>query len=192
MKTPFLIIVLVLIALIGGYHFTAPSPSASNAPAIGGHYSLTNQDGIIVGDADFKGKYQLVFFGFTNCPDICPTTLTTISQLMDLVDAEGKKITPVFISVDSEDNPEGMKLYLTNFSSTITGLTGTPEQIKQTAAAFKVYYARVEQPESSLGYTMDHSAYIFFMDKDGNYITHFSHDAAPEEMAQKITPYLEK
>jgi cytochrome oxidase Cu insertion factor (SCO1/SenC/PrrC family) len=196
MKTLFLILAIVIGALAASYHFApqrhaSSQASAGDGPAIGGQYTLTDEDGQPTTPERFAGRYQLVFFGFTNCPDICPTTLTTISQLMQQVDAEGEHITPVFISVDSGDAPAAMKVYLTNFHPAIVGLTGTPEQIKQAAAAYKVYYAKVEQPESSLGYTMDHSAYVFFMDENNRYLTHFSHDASAETMAQKITPYLE-
>lgn len=155
-------------------------------PAIGGEFSLTNQYGERVTPETYAGKWTLVFFGFSHCPDICPASLYTIAEVMDAVDKDGKKLTPLFISVDAGDNPEVLKDYVTIFHPTIQGLSGTPEEIKQATQSYKVYYAKVEQPESALGYTMDHSAFVFLMDDKGEYVAHFSHNEEAERMIERI------
>lgn len=193
-------IVVLLVALgFVGYYIDMPEPTAEPAPApvvtstsvpIGGAFTLTDHHGATVTDATYHGKYTLVFFGFTNCPDVCPTTLLTIADLMARVDAEGQKITPLFISVDTNDTPALMAEYVANFHPSIVGLSGTAEQIATTAKAYKVYHARVEQPDTSLGYTMDHSAFLFFMSPEGNYIAHFGYQDPLDKMATRINAEL--
>lgn len=185
------IAVLCLIILAIGFSVTnfqmmQEQEATSGKPAIGGPFSLKNQFGERVTPETYKGKWTLVFFGFSHCPDICPTSLYTIAGVMDAVDKEGKRLTPLFISVDAGDNPEALKEYVAMFHPTIQGLSGTPEEIKQAAQSYKVYYAKVEQPESALGYTMDHSAFIFLMDKQGEYVAHFSHNEDATQMIERI------
>lgn len=185
------ILVLVVAITVAGYQFiTAGSQDAASPPAIGGHFTLTDQHGAAVTEADFAGKYTLVFFGFTNCPDVCPTTLNTVSQVMDEVDPQGARVTPLFISVDNADNPAEMAVYLSNFHPSIVGLTGTDAEIKQAAAAYKVYYSRAPQPDTSLGYTMDHSAFLFLMGPDGRYITHFAYQDPLEKITTRLRAEL--
>lgn len=164
----------------------------SGSPAIGGAFALTDHTGKPVTDRDFRGKYTLVFFGFTNCPDVCPTTLMSITDLMDEADPQGARITPLFVSVDTGDTPDTMRDYLSAFHPSVVGLTGDAEQIKRVAAAYKVYYARVDQPDTTAGYTMDHSSFLFFMDPEGRYITHFRYQDPVGEMAARITQEMEK
>lgn len=186
--------VLLLALAFAGYQLalSGNGQAAQDGPAIGGHFTLTDQHGATVTEADFKGRHTLVFFGFTNCPDVCPTTLTTITGLMEELGDAGKALTPLFISVDSGDAPEAMASYLSNFHPAIVGLTGTDAQIKQAAAAYKVYYARVDQPESSLGYTMDHSSFLFLMGPDGEYITHFAYQDPLEKLVTRTRDALGK
>lgn len=184
--------VLCLIGLAIGFSVTnfqmvqEQRQKAANTPAIGGAFSLTNQFGERVTPETYKGKWTLVFFGFSHCPDICPTSLYTIAEVMDAVDKEGKRLVPLFISVDTGDNAEVLKEYVAMFHPTIQGLSGTAEEIKQAAQSYKVYYARVDQPESALGYTMDHSAFIFLMDDEGRYVAHFSHNEGAAQMIERI------
>ncbi|MFN4164984.1 MAG: SCO family protein [Ferrovibrio sp.] len=155
--------------------------------AIGGPFTLTDQDGRTVSDRDFAGKLMLVYFGFTHCPDICPTGLQTIAIAMDGLGADAAKVQPILISVDPErDTPPVMKEYVQAFHERMVGLTGTPEQIAKVAREYRVYYQKVPLKDSSLGYSVDHSGFIYLMDGQGRYLTHFRHDVSPEDMAKRI------
>jgi protein SCO1/2 len=165
--------------------------AGSGVVSIGGPFSLTDQDGRIVTDRDFAGKLMLVYFGFTNCPDICPTGLQTIAQTMDELGADAARVQPILITVDPErDTPPVLKEYVQAFHERLIGLGGTPEQIAAVAKAYRVYYQKVPLKESSLGYSVDHSGFIYLMDGKGQYLTHFRHDATPEQMVQKIRARL--
>lgn len=158
----------------------APSHHSTQGEAlIGGNFSLVDQNGKPFTQQQMLGHYSLVLFGFTHCPDVCPTSLLIIANSLKELGIDAKKITPIFITVDPErDTPETLKLYVSNFYPTLVGLSGNAEQIKQAANAYKVFYSKVEQPDSALGYVMDHSTYIYLMGKDGKYITHFPHNVA--------------
>jgi cytochrome oxidase Cu insertion factor (SCO1/SenC/PrrC family) len=168
------------------------APQASQGAAlIDSEFSLVDHTGKPVTDEDFAGTWQLVFFGFTYCPDVCPTTLNDVSVVLEELGNDAEKVTPLFISVDPErDTPEVMAEYVANFDPRIVGLTGSPEQIKQAARAFRAYYAKVDQEGASDGYTMDHSAFLYLMDPEGAYATHFSLSAEPVTVADKIRAYL--
>ena len=121
-------------------------PQRKGPPAIGGPFTLVNHSGETVTDTDFHGRFLLVFFGYTYCPDICPTTLTTITEALDRLGPDGDKVTPVFVSVDPErDRPEYLKEYLAYFHPRLVGLRGTPEQVAAAAGAYRVYYAKAGQ-----------------------------------------------
>ncbi len=198
MNTRLIILALICICIgIGIYAIPAPvndasKPSKSTGQAlIGGPFKLTNHLGETVTEKDFQGKYSLVYFGFTFCPDVCPTDLSIISQAMQLLGDDANNITPVFITVDPErDTPEQMKLYLSNFHPSIVGLTGSAKHIEDVALEYKVYFSKVKDDSSALGYTMDHSAYTYLMDTEGKFIIHFSHNTEPLEMAKKLKQKL--
>lgn len=157
-----------------------PPDSSTGKAAIGGSFTLTNQDGKIVSDSEFRGKNMLVFFGFTRCPEICPTTVATISSTLDMLGEKATRIAPIFISVDAKhDTPERIRDFLSNFNPRITGLTGDEEKIKNVASAYKAYYA--EQGEM-----MDHSTLIYWMDDKGEYIGHFPYTITADELAKKL------
>jgi protein SCO1/2 len=194
------LVLAAIVALFGVVGFLAlpyllPKPdgqtAVSGVVSIGGPFALTDQDGKTVTDKDFTGKLMLVYFGFTNCPDICPTGLQTIAQAMDLLGADGAKVQPILITVDPErDTPPVMKEYVQAFHERLIGLTGTPEQIAAVAKAYRVYYQKVVLKDSSLGYSVDHSGFIYLMDAKGQYLAHFRHDATPEDMAKRIREKL--
>jgi cytochrome oxidase Cu insertion factor (SCO1/SenC/PrrC family) len=168
----------------------APQPSQGKA-LIESEFSLADHTGKPVTDEDFEGKWQLVFFGFTSCPDVCPTTLIEVSAILEELGDHAQQVTPLFMSVDPErDTPEVMAEYVANFDPRIVGLTGSSEQIKQAARAFRAYYAKVEQEGQPDGYTMDHSAFLYLMDPEGDYATHFSPNDEPVTVADKIRAYL--
>lgn len=159
----------------------------SGEALIGGPFTLVNHEGKTVTQRDFRGKHMLVFFGFTHCPDVCPTKLSHIASVMDRLGPLADEITPVFISVDPErDTPERMADYVSNFGTDIVGLTGTPEQVKRAAKAFRVYYAKVEMENSATGYLMDHSAFTYLMDENGDYVTHFAYGDSVENMTERL------
>jgi cytochrome oxidase Cu insertion factor (SCO1/SenC/PrrC family) len=169
------------------------SPAAeetSGTASIGGAFSLIDTEGNSVTQETLKGTYSLVFFGFTSCPDICPTTLQAITIALDKLGTLGEGVKPVFITVDPErDTPEVMKKYVANFSPRILALTGSKEQTDAAANAYKVYYKAMRQ-EGDADYDVDHSGFIYLMNPAGEYVTHFSHKDSTESMAVALTKYL--
>ena len=153
---------------------------------LGGPFTLTDQDSARRTDADFRGKYMLVFFGYTFCPDVCPTTLAVMSAALDKMGPGADRIVPVFISVDpSRDTPQVLKAYLSAFGSRFVGLTGSEEEITETTKAYRVYVqAHKDQGES---YTVDHSGVVYLMDRSGAFLANYSLDASPDELAAQLT-----
>ena len=159
------------------------------ASAIGGPFQLVDQNGKTVTNADLKGKWSLVYFGYTHCPDACPTALNDISIALDELGPKRDAVRPVFITVDPErDTPEVLKSYVTSFDAPILALTGTPEEIAQAAKDYRVYYAK--HPEAGGDYSMDHSSVIYVMDPEGRFTASFTHQSAPEEIAERLKKLL--
>ncbi len=157
--------------------------------SIGGPFTLTDHRGKQKTDADFRGQYMLIYFGYTYCPDVCPTALQVMTQAMDMLPPETqKKITPVFITIDpARDTVEQLSAYVENFHSRMVGLTGTAEQVAKAARAYRVYFGRAKNgEEDTTEYLMDHSSIVFLVDPDGVYVTHFTHATAPGKMAEKL------
>ena len=189
---------------------SAPPPPSNDAAGsgealVGGDFTLTDQHGKTVKDADFRGRLMLVFFGFTHCPDICPVTSKTLSDVMTLLDKRAAQVAPVFISVDpARDAPEVMKAFFAHFDPRIVALTGSDEQVKQAAAAYKAYYAKSapahdgahgeghgDHHAAANGYMVDHSGYVYLMNLYGKYVTHFPFDVSPQALADALKPHLE-
>lgn len=167
-------------------HYSS-APSGSGEALIGGEFSLTDQHGNPYTHQDLLGHYSLVFFGFTHCPDICPTALLNSTLALAQLGDIAKNVKIVFISVDPErDTPSKMGPFVNNFSPDIIALSGTAQQVKQAADAYKVYYNKVEQKDSALEYVVDHSAYLYLMGKDGKYVAHFPHNVAQQELADTL------
>ena len=139
-----------------------------------------------VSEKDFKNKYMLIYFGFTHCPDICPTTLLLMQNAIHKLDtARIDKIQPIFITIDPErDTPRLVGEYVKNFGKNIVGLSGTPQQIKHVADNFKVYYSKVEMDDPEMGYMMNHSGFLYLIGPNGQYITHFASNV-PENVLEK-------
>jgi protein SCO1/2 len=181
-----------LVALGGRYLLT--HGGGETAPAIGGPFTLVDGTGKTVTEQDFRGRYTLVYFGYTFCPDVCPTSLSTTAQALGLLPAAtADKIVPVFISVDPDrDTPEMIGQYVAHFHPRMVGLTGSSEQVKAAAKAYKVFYQKVEEdngdPEA---YLMDHSAVTYLMGPDGTFLTHFSHGVAAQEMADTLARFVQ-
>ncbi|MSO97393.1 MAG: SCO family protein [Rhodospirillaceae bacterium] len=158
--------------------------------AIGGAFDLIDQKGNAVSAAELKGKYSLVYFGFTNCPDVCPISLQTITQALNIAGPIGDEVQLVFITVDAErDTPKVMAEYTANFHPRFLALTGTAEQVRAAASAYRVYFQKAKQ-ETPGDYMMEHSGFVYFMDRDGMYLTHFKPDATAEQIAARIRQEL--
>ena len=173
---------------------SGPQGATATAPEvkIGGPFTLTDQNGRQVTEADFRGKAMLIFFGYTFCPDVCPTSLTEISTAMDQLGPLADKVTPVFVTVDPErDTVDVMKDYVSHFHPSVVGLTGTPDQIKQVAKAYRVYFAKVpDEGGDKDAYLMDHSSVIYLMGPDGKFLAHFNHQTDGAAMAERMKSLL--
>lgn len=176
-------------------HLAGPSGSGDTAAdagtaSIGGPFTLTNAAGEAVTPEDFRGRYMLIYFGYTFCPDVCPTSLSGMAGAMDLLPPEmAEKVVPIFVSVDPErDTPDVVGEYVEMFHPAMVGLTGTPEQVAAAARAYRVYYAKVEQEDGP--YLMDHSSIVYFMGPDGTLAAHFTHNTPPERMAEVMRQHL--
>jgi protein SCO1 len=154
-------------------------------PVIKSEFELVDQTGETVRGEDLHGKWQLVFFGFTSCPDICPTTLANVTAALEELGPAAGKLQPLLITVDPErDTAPILREYLTAFDPRILGLTGTPEQVGKALHSFRVYASK--RPLEGGDYTMDHSAFIYLMDPQGGYAAHFSPQEPAEGMVGKI------
>ncbi len=164
-----------------------PNARSVGQALIGGHFSLINQEGRRVTEKDFLGRYMLVMFGFTYCPDICPSGLQVMSSALEMAGPKADKVVPILVSVDHErDTPKQLGEYVKSFHPRLVGLSGTAEDIAAAAKAYRVYYKKVEDPKSTAGFTYDHSALIYLMGPDGKYITHFTHAAGPDAIAARL------
>ncbi|WP_091742240.1 SCO family protein [Phenylobacterium immobile] len=167
--------------------------SAKPSAAIGGAFQLVDQSGRKVDQGLLKGKWSAVFFGFTYCPDVCPTTLFALGEAERRLGDQARDVQTVFVSVDPErDTPKALGEYLANdaFPKQALGLTGTPEQIAAAAKAYKVYYAK--RPLEGGGYTMDHTAITYLMNPSGGFVCPIAHAATPDEIAGKIKAAMAK
>jgi cytochrome oxidase Cu insertion factor (SCO1/SenC/PrrC family) len=184
------LILLGLIALFAAAATAAVVLLASGKKAdggIGGPFTLTAENGQRATDADFHGRYMLAFFGFTNCPDVCPMTLQRIADALEAEPTLKPKLTPVLISVDPErDTPEKLKDYVGYFGPSFRGLTGTPEEIGAVLKAYGVYAKKVKLEDSALGYTIDHSSFIYLFDPDGSFVTVFDPSMESAALAAKL------
>ena len=181
------------IAALGAVLFLTPwgrslwskdGETAIGQALIGGPFQLTDQTGKPRTDADFRGQYLLVYFGYTSCPDVCPTTLQTITNAMDKLGTDSAKVTPIFITVDPErDTTDVLKAYASNFHPRLVALTGSAAEIATAAKAYRIYYAKVGE---GANYSMDHSSIVYLMGPDGKYLGHFGMEATAEDIAAGI------
>jgi protein SCO1/2 len=175
-------LVLMLWALGGLRSVAAPA-------AIGGPFQLTDQAGRIVTEKDLQGRPTLVFFGFTHCPDVCPTSLFEISEVLKAMGKDADRVNAYFVSVDPErDTHEAMKDYLSSFDPHLKGLTGDPGAVAKVISGFRVYARKV--PLKDGDYTMDHTALIYLMDRDGRFVAPFNLKRTPEDAAADLKRYL--
>jgi protein SCO1/2 len=169
-----------------------PGPAGGSGEAlVGGPFTLVDQTGKAVTEADYAGRFMLVYFGYTFCPDVCPMSLSSMVQALDLLEpAQAEQVVPIMITVDPErDTVAQLAEYAPLFGPELVALTGTPEQIAAAAKAYRVYYSKVANDDPD-AYLMDHSAFIYLMGPDGRYRRHFAANASPEELAQGLREAL--
>jgi protein SCO1 len=182
-----LVACLGVILVVGGR--VSGTGGAIQAAAIGGPFRLIDQNGQAFSDQDLKGKTFLVFFGFTHCPDVCPTTLFEMSEIMRNLGPAADRTAALFISVDPErDTPEAMKEYLSSFDPHVRGLTGDVAALAAVAKSYRVYYKKV--PLDGGDYTMDHTAIVYLMDKDGRFVSPFNMKRSAEVAAADLRKHL--
>jgi protein SCO1/2 len=169
----------------------APESGATGTALVGGPFALVDQAGNQVTEQDFAGRFMLVYFGYTWCPDFCPMSLTTMVQALDLLAPEqAAQVVPVLITVDpGRDTVEQLAEYVPLFHPRLVGLTGTPEQTAAAARAYRVYFNKVEEGDPD-AYLMDHSTFIYLMGPEGEYRRHFGASATPEEVAEGLRAEL--
>lgn len=188
LKVLFAAAVLALAATLGSVALLwKGSPTAMVGEAlVGGPFAMTDQNGKRVTEKDFLGRYMLVFFGFTYCPDVCPTELQVMTAALAEMGEDGNSIQPVFVSVDPErDTAANVKSYVENFGAGLIGLTGSPEDVATMAKAYRVYYQKIDGP-SGKDYTIDHSSIIYLMGPDGKFRKHFTYTTDPKALAEGL------
>lgn len=174
--------------------------TARPAIAIGGPFQLVDHTGKTITDADYRGRFLLIYFGYGYCPDVCPTELANMAAALDRLGGRADRVQPLFITIDpARDTPKVLAEYVANFHPRLIGLTGTAEQIAGAAKAYRVFYARSRvvsagQPEKAESgeYFMDHSGFVYLMGPDGEYRAMFRRAANPQTIADTIAGFLDK
>jgi protein SCO1 len=183
--TSLVLVFAVVMMVVGRDRGTATTQAA----AVGGPFRLIDQNGKPLSDQDLKGRPFLVFFGFINCPDICPTTLFEMSEVLRRLGPDADRVRGLFITIDPErDTPDKLKDYLSSFDPHLVGVTGDPNAIAAAAKAYRVYTKKV--PLEGGNYTMDHTTIVYLMDKEGRFVAPFSLKRRPEESAADLRRYL--
>ena len=182
---PIIILALGFVSLVGVALYIVAQPSEQRASvAIGGPFQLVDQTGKRVSEATYKGAPSVVFFGYTHCPDVCPTTLFELTEVLKRIPTD-RKVAALFVTVDPErDTPANLKDYLSSFDPRISGLSGTRAEVDAALKTFRVYAKKV--PSDNGEYSMDHSAIIYLMDKQGRFVSALNLQQAPEAVAREI------
>jgi cytochrome oxidase Cu insertion factor (SCO1/SenC/PrrC family) len=188
---------IVAIAVVAMWRIVESGPrdqvtGTGSGIAIGGPFTLTDQTGASVNDKTYDGSYRLIYFGYTFCPDACPTELQVMAQALDAMGPTAAKVQPIFITIDpARDTVKQLAGYVPLFGKQLVGLTGTQEQIAGVAKAYKVYYAKADQPGvDAKSYGMNHSSFVYLMDAKGKFLTVFSSDTDSDKMAAEIKRYM--
>ena len=180
-------------ALIVTSSAQGPKVETTGTALIGGPFTLVDQNGKTVTDRDFRGKNMLIFFGFTHCPDICPAELQVMSAALDALGSKADEVVPIFVTLDPErDTPEAVGAYVKNFGKNFVGLTGSPTAIANAAKTYRVTYSKLEYKgkDGNYGYSIDHSALVYLMDKDGQYLINFTYGTPAAKMTETMRSYL--
>ena len=184
------IVRLIAIMLLGSGVLTGNCRTAIAAPP-GGPFALTDGDGRQVSDRDFRGRYMLIYFGFTFCPEACPTTLSAVADALDRLGAKADRIQPIFITLDPKrDTPAVMKQYAAAFDRRLIGLTGTTEQIDQVAEEYRVYHVENRTGPAPGDYSIDHSSVLYVMGPDGRFIVGIRGDASGAEIVETLAELM--
>jgi len=186
-------LMLIAAASIAAYALMSSpqKPAGLGEAFVGGPFTMVNHRGETVTEKSFLGKPMLLFFGFTFCPDVCPTELQVMAAALDELGDKGKDIQPIFVSIDPErDKPEVMAAYVSNFGNRFIGLTGSAEQVAAIAGAYRIFYARQENKERPTDYLMDHSSIVYLMGPDGKFLKHFTYTTDAKALAQGIAEAL--
>lgn len=187
-----MIIAACAIAALALTQWPSRGPIGSGTALIGGPFTMLNQKGETVTEKNFEGKYTIYFFGYTFCPDVCPTELQVLTAALKELGPDATKITPVFVSIDPErDTPKIIGEYVANFDSRFVGLTGTPEQLAVMARAFHVYYKKEADPKNAQNYNMDHPSILYLMGPDGKFAKHFPYTTDAKALALELKNMLE-
>jgi cytochrome oxidase Cu insertion factor (SCO1/SenC/PrrC family) len=193
----------VLALLLAGFAYengwlggsSADEINSAAAPGVGGPFTLTDQNGIQRSDGDFRGRLMLVYFGYTYCPDVCPAALLAMSQALDKLGPAGDAVQPIFITIDpARDTETQLKLYASNFHPRLLALTGSKDQIAAAEKDYRVFAEKVPPPAGDAGkvddYLMDHTSFIYLMNRDGTLAALFSPGASPDDMAAAMKKHL--
>jgi protein SCO1/2 len=185
------------VAIGVGFRFVMPVDGSGNRtasftdPGIGGPFRLVDQDGRERSDSEFRGKLMLVEFGYTYCPDVCPLGLQLFADIVDKLGADADQVQPLFITVDpGRDTPEQLRGYVEHFSPRIIGLTGSEQEISTVAREYRVYYKLGNDRATNPNYTVDHSAILYLMGRDGKFLTHFTHETPLDKVVGTIRSKL--
>ncbi len=190
------LLVFTLVVVGPGYSDARASGDTSPpafASLFGGPFDLIDQDGEPKSDKDFRGKYMLIYFGYVNCPALCPANLQQMAAALEELGGEGKKLQPIFISIDqARDTPAKVKKFVAEFGPEFVGLTGGSDKIRAVAKAFKVMRRKVVLPDqtSKDDYLVHHATFTYLMGRDGRFLTFFPHNTDGKEMARRIRKYL--
>lgn len=161
----------------------------SGEAAVGGPFRLVDQDGAARSPADYRGRFMLVYFGYSFCPDVCPTTLAEIASALDKLGPKARRIVPIFITIDPErDTPAVLKTYLKSFGGRFVGLTGSVKAVAAAARAYHVYIRK--HPIAGGGYAMDHSGVVYLMGPDGRFLTYYEEEIGPDRLADELRKRL--
>ena len=180
------------VAALALTQWPAQGPIGSGTALIGGPFTMVNHKGATVTEKDFLGHYTIYFFGYTFCPDVCPTELQVLAAAMKELGPEADKIIPVFVSIDPErDTPAVIGGYVSNFDPRLVGLTGSPGQVATMARAFHVFYQKVPDPKTPKDYSMDHSSIIYVMGPDGKFVNHFPYTTDAKNLAEDLKKMLQ-
>ena len=180
-----------LLLLAGGYLWMLGGTTPPRIAAVGGPFSLTASNGETVTDRDFRGRYVLLYFGYTSCEDVCPVTLSAVADALDVLGPQSARLQPLFVTVDPQrDTPDVLRQYVANFTPRLLGLTGTQSQIRQMEQSYRVTSAVHPGSPRPAGYTMDHSSVLYLIGPDGHFLAPIRADEGGHDMASDIARHL--
>ena len=180
-----------LLLLAGGYLWMLGGTTPPRPIGVGGPFSLTASDGAAVTDRNFRGRYMLLYFGYTSCQDVCPVTLSAVADALDVLGSRSIRVQPLFVTVDPQrDTPDVLRRYVATFTPRLLGLTGTQSQIRQIEQSYRVSSAVHPTGPGSAGYTMDHSSVLYLIGPDGRFLAPIRADEGGQEMANDIARHL--